>query len=110
MPGPWAGSATDKRPARERSPRVPVTRFELPAPVPLAGDGLESRSQDLGNDLPYLDRPLLPLAVALPRMLMEIETQLANETAGASNSWRPRQRAELIRSLLARTREGSPNF
>jgi hypothetical protein len=31
---------------------------------------------------PYLDRPLLPLAVALPRMLDEIETALANETAG----------------------------
>jgi len=59
---------------------------------------------------PYLDRPLVPLAVALPRMLMEIETQLANETAGASNSWRLRQRAELIGSLLARTREGSPNL
>jgi hypothetical protein len=29
---------------------------------------------------PYLNRPLLPLAVVLPRMLMEIETQLANET------------------------------
>jgi hypothetical protein len=59
---------------------------------------------------PYLLQPLLPLAVALPRMLEKIETQLANETTGASNSWRLRQRAELIRSLLARTREGSPNF
>jgi hypothetical protein len=27
-------------------------RDELPAPVPLAGDGLESQSQDLSNDLP----------------------------------------------------------
>jgi hypothetical protein len=26
---------------------------------------------------PYLDRPLLPLAVALPRMLQEVETKLA---------------------------------
>jgi hypothetical protein len=59
---------------------------------------------------PYLNRPLLPLAVALTRMLMEIETQLANESAGGSNSWRLRQRAELIGSLLARTREGSPNL
>ena len=50
---------------------------------------------------PYLDRPLLPLAVALPRMLEEIETQLADETADAAEKWRRRQRAELIRGLLA---------
>ena len=29
------------------------------------------------NNSPYLDRPLLPLAVALPRMLQEIEAALA---------------------------------
>jgi len=32
------------------------------------------------NNSPYLDRPLLPLTVALPRMLEKIETALA--TAG----------------------------
>jgi hypothetical protein len=32
------------------------------------------------NNSPYLDRPLLPLAVALPRMLEKIEAALA--TAG----------------------------
>jgi hypothetical protein len=47
---------------------------------------------------PYLDRPLLPLAVALPRMLAEIETALA--TTGAIETRRLRQRAELIRELL----------
>ena len=29
------------------------------------------------NNSPYLDRPLLPLAVALPRMLAEIEKEIA---------------------------------
>jgi hypothetical protein len=78
-----------------------VTRFELPAPVPLAGDGLESRSQEPEMTSPYLNRPLLPLAVALPRMLEKIETELSDETASAADNSRLRQRAELIRSLLA---------
>ena len=47
---------------------------------------------------PYLDRPLLPLAVALPRMLREIKAALA--TAGPVETRRVRQRAELIRVLL----------
>jgi hypothetical protein len=47
---------------------------------------------------PYLDRPLLPLAVALPRMLAEIETALLN--AGQAEKRRLSQRAELIRGLL----------
>jgi hypothetical protein len=55
---------------------------------------------------PYLDRPLLPLAVALPRMLQEIEAALA--TAGPAETRRLRQRAELIRELLAPGRLG-PN-
>ena len=53
---------------------------------------------------PYLDRPLLPLAVALPRMLQEIEAALA--TAGPAKARRLRQRVELIRELLAPS--GSP--
>jgi hypothetical protein len=51
---------------------------------------------------PYLDLPLLPLAVALPRMLEVIEIELA--TAGAVESTRLRHRAELIRELLTRRR------
>jgi len=47
---------------------------------------------------PYLDRPLLPLAVALPRMLEEIEAQLT--AARLAEKWRLRKRAELIRGLL----------
>ena len=56
------------------------------------------------NNSPYLDRPLLPLAVALPRMLERIEVKLA--TAGPAETRRLRQRAELIRGLL--TPSGSP--
>jgi hypothetical protein len=47
----------------------------------------------------YLDRPLFPLAVALPRMLAEIEAAFA--TAGAAERHRLRQRAQLILDLLA---------
>ena len=50
---------------------------------------------------PYLDRPLLPLAVALPRMLQEIETALA--TAGPAETRRLHKRAELVRGLLDTT-------
>ena len=53
---------------------------------------------------PYLDRPLLPLAVALPRMLEKIGAELV--TAGAAEKWRLRQRAELVRGLRALS--GSP--
>jgi hypothetical protein len=48
---------------------------------------------------PYLDRPLFPLAVALPRMLEKIEADLTD--AGAAKTRRLLQRAELIRGLLA---------
>jgi hypothetical protein len=56
------------------------------------------------NNSPYLDRPLLPLAVALPRMLEKIEADLA--TTGPAETRRLRQRAEVIRALLAPS--GSP--
>jgi hypothetical protein len=50
------------------------------------------------NNSPYLDRPLLPLAVASPRMLERIEAELA--TAGPAKTRRLRQPAELTRELL----------
>jgi hypothetical protein len=50
------------------------------------------------NNSRYLDRPLLPLAIALPRMLERIETALA--TAGPTEARRLSQRADLIRELL----------
>ena len=49
---------------------------------------------------PYLDQPLLPLAVALPQMLEEVETELA--AAMPAKKLRLQQRAELIRGLLVR--------
>jgi hypothetical protein len=50
------------------------------------------------NNSPYLDRPHIPLAVALPRMLQEVETKLA--TAGPAETRGLRQGAELLRGLL----------
>jgi hypothetical protein len=50
---------------------------------------------------PYLERPTLPLAAALPRLLSQIETKVANEKIETAEKWRLRQRAKLIRWLLA---------
>jgi hypothetical protein len=47
---------------------------------------------------PYLDRPLFPLAVALPRMLEKLGVDLT--TAGPTEARRLRQRALLILDLL----------
>jgi hypothetical protein len=47
---------------------------------------------------PYLDRPLLPLAVALPRMLEKIDAQLRR--AQPDEKRRLQRQAELIRGLL----------
>jgi hypothetical protein len=49
---------------------------------------------------PYLNRPVLPLVVALPRMLAQVEAELATAAGPAEEQWL-RQRAELIRRLLA---------
>ena len=56
---------------------------------------------------PYLDRPLLPLAVALPRMLEKIEADLT--TAGPAETRRLCQQAKLIRELLAPRRSPHPS-
>jgi hypothetical protein len=69
--------------------------------------GCLAHNKTPNGSAPYLDRPLLPLAVALPRMLEKIETELADENAGTAEKWRLRQRAELVRGLLAPS--GSPN-
>jgi hypothetical protein len=50
---------------------------------------------------PYLDRPLLPLAVVLPRLLENIGAELADEKLQAAEKQRLHQRVELIRWLLA---------
>jgi hypothetical protein len=48
---------------------------------------------------PYLERPVFPLAVALPRMLAAIEAELPN--AQPDERSRLQKRAELIRALLS---------
>jgi hypothetical protein len=49
---------------------------------------------------PYLEQPLRPLAAVLPRLLDEIEAELASEKLEVAEKWRLRLRAGLIRSLL----------
>jgi len=49
---------------------------------------------------PYLDHPLLPLNVVLPRMLDGIEANLVDVRVDAVEKEHLRQRAELIRWLL----------
>jgi hypothetical protein len=57
---------------------------------------------------PYLDQPLLPLAIVLPRILAQIEVDLA--TADPAETRRLHQRAELIRELLTpRGRSPTPS-
>ena len=53
-----------------------------------------------GMTSPYLDRPLIPLTVELPRLLENIEAELASEKLEASEQRRLRRRAELIHWLL----------
>jgi hypothetical protein len=52
---------------------------------------------------PYLELPTRPLALVLPRMLAKIETELSTATGPTEEQWL-RQRAELIRRLLASRR------
>jgi hypothetical protein len=49
---------------------------------------------------PYLNRPLLPLGVALPWMLDQIEAELANQKLEPAKEQGLRRRAEMIRRLL----------
>ena len=49
---------------------------------------------------PYLEQPLLPITIVLPRLLEMIETALGNEKLQPAELSRLRQRAELIRGLL----------
>ena len=58
-------------------------------------------SQSIGTDLdnsPYLDKPFLPLAVALRSMLAETEARIA--TAPAAEKSRLQERAEVLREWL----------
>jgi len=51
------------------------------------------------NNSPYLDKPLVPLAVALPPMLARVETEIPS--ARPQERQRLENRARLIRELLA---------
>jgi len=51
------------------------------------------------NNSPYLDKPFVPLAVALPRMLSKIESELP--TARPEEKHQLEGRARLIYELLA---------
>ena len=53
---------------------------------------------------PYLDRPLLPLTVVLPRLLENVEAELANQKLNAAWQEHFHRRAELIRGLLKPSR------
>ena len=53
------------------------------------------------NNSPYLDRPLLPLTIALPRMLEKIGVELP--MAGPAEAQRLRQRAQLILDRRSRS-------
>jgi hypothetical protein len=66
--------------------------------VPFAGDGLASRSQNRNEERPYLDRPLFPLAVALPRMLEKVAVELTK--AEPPEKARLQQRAEVLREWI----------
>ena len=47
----------------------------------------------------YLDQPLVPLAIALPQILAEVEAELAAARPPAAEAYL-RQRAELLRRLM----------
>jgi hypothetical protein len=64
----------------------------------LVGNGLQSRSREARMTFPYLDRPLVPLAVALRSMLAETEAKIASAEP-AEKAWLQR-RAEVLRERL----------
>ena len=53
---------------------------------------------------PYLDRPLLPLTVALPQLLEKVEAELADKKLEAARREHIHRRIEMIRGLLKPTR------
>jgi len=73
----------------------------LSPPTPAGRWSLASKAKSIGADMnnsPYLDLPLSPLAVALPRMLEKVAVELT--AAGPVEAQGLRQRAELILDLL----------
>ena len=77
-----------------------MRRFRLPAPALIAVMARKANHRNPEMTSPYLNRPLVPLAVVLPRMLEKIEAELSTAAGPAEAQWL-RQRSELIRGLLA---------
>ena len=85
------------RPARI-TPRD-LCRVVNPRRQPVAGDGLASHSIGTEmNNSSYLDKPLVPLAVALRSMLAETEAKIA--AAEPSEKEDLQRRAEVLREWL----------
>ena len=53
---------------------------------------------------PYLDQPLVPLAVALPQMVEQIQAESVGKKLAGADQRHLRQRVELIRWLLTPAR------
>jgi hypothetical protein len=79
---PCAGSAADITPREgEESPRL-LRRFELPAPALFVGTASKADQETPLMTSPYLDRPLLPLTVALPRLLEQNRSRTRHSETG----------------------------
>jgi hypothetical protein len=70
------------RPAKKLAPSCEA--FSAPGARAVRGLGPKNRSQETEMTSPYLIRPLIPLALALPRMLEKIEAELV--TAGPAET------------------------
>ena len=64
----------------------------------LAGTASKADQEPEMKNSPYLDKPFLPLAVALRSMLAETEARIA--TAAPCEKSRLQQRAEVLREWL----------
>jgi hypothetical protein len=96
---PMSGVQRIQHLARGKKLAPSCEAFSAPAPALFVGSRPEKPiTGPPPMTFPYLDRPLLPLAVTLPRMLEAIETALA--TAGPAETRRLCHRTELIRELL----------
>jgi hypothetical protein len=82
MPGSCRESGGGYKTREGKKPASTCETLQLPASA-RRWQRPASRSQELSDDLPYLDRPLLPLTVALP-----------------AEKWRHPRRADLMRGLL----------
>jgi len=66
--------------------------------VSLAGTASKADQEPEMKNSPYLDKPVVPLAVALRSMLVETEARLA--TAAPADKSRLQQRAAVLREWL----------